>query len=325
MQGHYDLRLVSLSILIAICAAYAALELAARTTAAKGRVRLAWLAGGAIAMGLGIWSMHYVGMLAFTLPIPVLYDWPTVLLSFLAAVFASAVALFVASRAKMGWIRALLGSVIMGSGISIMHYTDMAAMRMSAECSYDSWLFALSIILAVLISVIALWLTFQFSGEVRRPAWLRNGSAVIMGSAIPVMHYTGMAAARFTPSEMVPDTSHAVSTSTLGFTGVSLVTVLILGAAILTSAFDRRLSAQKLRLAESERRYRILVDGIKDYAIFMLTSDGRVATWNAGAERIKGYGAEEIIGRHFSSFFIDEDLRNDKPGQLLQQAKRGQG
>ena len=113
-------------------------------------------------------------MLAFTLPIPVLYDWPTVLLSLLAAVFASAVALFVVSRAKMRWLRGLAGSVIMGSRISTMHYTGMAAMRMSAECSYDSWLFALSIILVVLISVIALWLTFQFSGEVRRSAWLKN-------------------------------------------------------------------------------------------------------------------------------------------------------
>jgi PAS domain S-box-containing protein len=322
MQGHYDFRLVSLSILIAICAAYAALELAARTTAAKGRLRLAWLFGGAGAMGLGIWSMHYVGMLAFTLPVRVLYDWPTVLLSLLAAVFASAVALFVVSRAKMGWIRALVGSVIMGCGISTMHYTGMAAMRMSAECSYDSWLFALSIILAVIISLIALWLTFHLSGEVRHPVWMKNGSAVIMGSAIPVMHYTGMAAARFTPSGTVPNTSHAVSTSTLGITGVSVVTALILGVAVLTSAFDRRLSAQKLRLADSERRYRLLVDGIKDYAIFMLTPDGQVASWNAGAERITGYLAEEIIGRQFSSFFTEEDLRSNKPDNLLEQAKQ---
>src|SRR6266480_2019744 len=107
MHGSYDYRLVILSVLIAICAAYAALDLAGRTTAARGRVRLTWLAGGAIAMGLGIWSMHYIGMLAFTLPIPVLYDWPTVLLSLLAAIFAAAVALFVVSRTKMEWPQAL--------------------------------------------------------------------------------------------------------------------------------------------------------------------------------------------------------------------------
>src|SRR5437588_9145725 len=132
MISSYDDRLVALSVLIAIFAAYAALDLAGRTTAARGRVRLAWLIGGAAAMGSGIWSMHYIGMLAFSLPVPVSYDWPTVLLSLLAAVFASAVALFVVSRRKMGLTRALAGAAIMGCGISTMHYTGMAAMRLPA-------------------------------------------------------------------------------------------------------------------------------------------------------------------------------------------------
>src|SRR5438128_7155779 len=137
MIGSYDYRLVALSVLIAIFAAYTALDLAGRTTAARGRARPAWLAGGATAMGIGIWSMHYIGMLAFSLPVPVLYDWPAVLLSLLAAVFASAVALFVVSRKTMGWPQALAGSAIMGGGIATMHYTGMAAMRLPAMCSYD--------------------------------------------------------------------------------------------------------------------------------------------------------------------------------------------
>src|SRR5438045_2370380 len=225
MTGSYDYRLVVLSVLIAICAAYSALELAGRITAATGCSRLAWLGGGRIAMGFGIWSMHYVGMLAFSLPVPILYDWPTVSLSLLAAVFASAVALFVVSRKKMAWSRAFLGSAIMGGGISTMHYTGMAAMRLPAMCSYDPTLLALSVILAILISLVAVWLTFQFRGEVRRSPWLKTGSAIVMGSAIPIMHYTGMAAAHFMPSATVPDMSQAVSTSTLGFAGVSVVTV----------------------------------------------------------------------------------------------------
>ena len=104
-------------------------------------------------MGVGIWSMHYIGMLAFTLPVPVLYDWPTVLLSLIAAVFASAVALFVVSRNTMSWARALAGSAIMGGGIATMHYTGMAAMRLPAMCSYDPWLLALSVFLAIVISL----------------------------------------------------------------------------------------------------------------------------------------------------------------------------
>src|ERR1700737_3391980 len=111
MKGSYDYRLVALSVLIAVFASYAALELSARTTAARGRVRLAWLVGGAVAMGLGIWSMHYIGMLAFNLPVPVLYDWPTVLLSLLAAVFGAASPLFVVRGPTMTVPQAIVGSL----------------------------------------------------------------------------------------------------------------------------------------------------------------------------------------------------------------------
>src|ERR1700734_3039094 len=136
LVSFYDYRLVALSVVIAILAAYAALDLAGRVTFARGRVRFVWLTGGSLAMGIGIWSMHYIGMLAFHLPIPVLYDWPTVLVSLLAAVAASGVALFVVSRETMGTFRAVAGSVVMGSGIALMHYVGMEAMRLNAMCSY---------------------------------------------------------------------------------------------------------------------------------------------------------------------------------------------
>src|SRR6266852_9593242 len=115
LLGSYDYHLVALSVVIAVLASYAALDLAGRVTSARGGVRSLWLIGGATAMGIGIWSMHYVGMLAFRLPVPVQYDWPTVLVSLVAAIFASATALFVVSRSKMGLIRALLASILMGS------------------------------------------------------------------------------------------------------------------------------------------------------------------------------------------------------------------
>src|ERR1043166_5375459 len=134
LAGSYHPGLVALSVVIAIVAAYAALDLAGRVTNARGRVRFFWLSGGAVAMGTGIWSMHYIGMLAFSLPIPVLYDWPTVVLSLFAAILASAIALFVVSREKMGALRALGGSLFMGGGIATMHYTGMAAMRLAAMC-----------------------------------------------------------------------------------------------------------------------------------------------------------------------------------------------
>ena len=118
MTGSYDYPTVALSVLMAIAASYAALDLAGRVTAASGWVRSAWLIGGASAMGLGIWAMHFIGMLAFSLPVPISYHWPTVLLALLAGLFASAVALYVVSRQKMGFAQATVGKPARAIAIS---------------------------------------------------------------------------------------------------------------------------------------------------------------------------------------------------------------
>jgi two-component system, sensor histidine kinase and response regulator len=136
LSGSYNLALVALSVFIAVLASYAALDLGGRVSSAQGFLRSIWLAGGATAMGIGIWSMHYVGMLAFLFPIPVLYHWPTVLLSLGAAIFASAVALFVVSRSAMG-LAAVASLFMGGGGMAAMHYIGMAAMRLPAHCSYS--------------------------------------------------------------------------------------------------------------------------------------------------------------------------------------------
>jgi PAS domain S-box-containing protein len=250
--GSYNYALVALSVLIAIFASYAALDLASRVTAAGGWTRAFWLLGGAGAMGTGIWSMHYIGMLAFVLPIPVAYHWPTVLLSLFAAVFASVIALYVVSRQKMGASRAVAGSVLMGAGIASMHYIGMAAMRLPAICQFNSSLVVMSVVFAVLISFAALWITFHFRDEKTGMGREKLAGAVVMGAAIPVMHYTGMAAASFTPSGMPTDLSHAVSISTLGTAGIAAVTFAVLGLALLTSWMDRRFAAQTLELQEEK-------------------------------------------------------------------------
>jgi two-component system sensor histidine kinase/response regulator len=259
LVGYYDYRLVVLSVLIAIFAAYAALDLAGRVTAAQGTSRFAWLIGGASAMGIGIWSMHYMGMVAFRLPVAVQYDWPTVLASMIAAISASAIALWIVSRKSMSIGAAIAGSVPMGGGIAAMHYIGMEAMRLPAMCSYSAGLVALSVVLAIVISFVALWLTFAARGEIKTWSLRKSGSALVMGLAIPVMHYVGMAAVHFVPAPLDPSgLNHAISISQLGVTGIALVTFIVLGLVFLTSLLDRRFSLQAMQLEMSEQRFRMM-------------------------------------------------------------------
>ena len=202
LHGTHDLRLVVLSVLIAMIASYVALDLAGRLSAEQGSGRAAWMMGGGFALGTGIWSMHFVAMAAFQLPIPVAYNLPIVATSLLAAVAASWVALLVVSRTEMRASELLTGSALMGTGIATMHYSGMAAMRMQADLLYDPLLVGLSIAIAIGVSCVALTLAFRLRGESALAwSWKKVGSAVLMGAAIPSMHYTGMAAAIFIPSQ----------------------------------------------------------------------------------------------------------------------------
>jgi PAS domain S-box-containing protein len=322
LVGSYDYRLVALSVVIAILAAYAALDLAGRVTSARTRVRFVWLTGGSFAMGIGIWSMHYIGMLAFRLPIPVLYDWPTVLLSLLAAVLASASALFVVSRKKMGLLRASIGSIFMGGGIATMHYVGMAAMRLSAMCQWSPALVALSVVLAVAISFVALLLTFYFRGDLSAWSWLKVSSAVVMGAAIPIMHYTGMAAATFTagPALAHSDTAHAVSVSSLSIAGIIVVTFLVLGIAVLTSLAGRRFAMQAVEL-EASAHLAAIVESSDD-AIISKTLEGDILTWNSGAERMFGYSAQEAQGKKMMMLIPPE--RSAEEPDVLARIARGE-
>ena len=310
LTGSYDHRLVALSVVIAICASYAALDLAGRVTAARGFARTVWLMGGATAMGLGIWSMHYIGMLAFDLPVPVEYDWPTVVVSLLAAILASSVALFVVSRQKMGGWRAAAGSLPMGIGIAVMHYSGMEAMRLTAMCHYDSRLVSLSVVLAIVISFVALCLAFLSREEKHGITARKVASAVVMGAAIPVMHYTGMAAASFMPTNTPPNLSHAVSITALGTAGIAMVTMVVLGLAILTSLFDRRYSAQTLELESAEQRYRLLFE--RSLAgILRTTLDGPILDCNQACARILGYTSrEELMASPVADHYFDPEDRN---------------
>jgi PAS domain S-box-containing protein len=254
MTGSYDYSEVARSVLIAVAASYAALDLAGRVTAANGRIRLAWLGCGATAMGIGIWAMHFTGMLAFHLPVSVEYKWPTVLASLLVAILASTVALYVASRQHMGRVEALTGSLIMGGGIAGMHYIGMAAMRLPAITRFSPLLVTFSILFAILFSLVALLMAFDLREETKWTVPRRLGSAIVMGGAISAMHYTGMAAASFIPASP-PDLFHAVGISPVANNGIAIVTLIVIMAAMVTSSVDRRAAAGVQRLnQELERR-----------------------------------------------------------------------
>ncbi len=315
MAGSYDYRLVALSVFIAILAAYAALDLAGRVTSAKGRARFAWLVGGASAMGAGIWCMHYVGMLAFRLPIPVEYDWPTVVVSLMAAVLSSGVALFIVSRPSMGLFETIVGSIFIGGGIAAMHYIGMEAMRLPAMCVYSPALLILSIILAVVIAFVALWLTFAARGSTSSWGSRKILSALTMGAAIPVMHYVGMAAVSFSPSPLMHlDLSHAISISDLGLAAITVITMMALGLVFITSTVDRRFAFQAMALESSQQRYRLIVETAFD-AFLEIDSAGAITDWNAQAEATFGWSRAEAIGKPVGE--VIRHYRGDRAEELV--------
>ena len=225
----YDLRLVALSIIIAICASYVALDLAGRVTAARNKAKAAWLVGGAVAMGTGIWSMHYTGMLAYHLPVAVYYHIPTVILSLVAAIVASLIALFIVSRPRVGLMHIAAGSLLIATGICGMHYTGMASMRLPAMHHWDTTFVVVSVVIALIVSLAALGLTFLFRDE-EHDKVLKAVCAVIMGFAIPAMHYTAMAAVSYSPMAEQPDLTNALDISALANTAIIAVTFVVLGS-----------------------------------------------------------------------------------------------
>ncbi len=321
MTGSYSSPLVALSVMIAMCASYVALDLAGRTTAAQGRSRLMWLIGGASSMGLGIWSMHYIGMLAFTLPVPVFYDLPLVVLSLVAAIFASAVALFVVSRSSLGMLGAIVGCIVMGTGIATMHYVGMYAMRLEGMCVWNMPIVALSVAIAVVVSFVALWIAFYLRSEMREFSPLKLAAAAVMGFAVCVMHYTGMAAASFEAGPMHGDTTYAVSISSLGIAGISLVTFMGLALAMVTSTVDRRMSKQALVLLESEERYRLLFT--RSLAgVYQSTVDGRLLDCNDALSQMLGYRTrEELLSRSAADHYLSADDRRAFVGRLLEERR----
>jgi NO-binding membrane sensor protein with MHYT domain len=248
VTGTHDPYLVALSILVAAFASYTALDIGGRVAAARTLARRVWLVAAAITMGGGIWSMHFVAMLAFAMPIPMSYDIGLTTLSLVVAIFVTGGGFYVISRQSTSLFRLVFSGIFMGLGIAAMHYTGMAAMGGHAELSYDLLFVALSLVIAIGASTAALWLAFRTTDIGQKLV-----AGVVMGLAISGMHYTAMQAAIFTAHDPIHEAQRNAS---LDQTNLALVvagiTFVILAFALIASLSEQKRAEEALRRAQAD-------------------------------------------------------------------------
>ena len=273
LSSGYDIPLVILSVLVAIFGSFAALQVAGRISENSGRLRLMWIASAAILMGGGIWCMHFIAMMAFSLPVPVNYNLGLTLASLAIAILFTGIGFTVTSRPGSGLSALIPGGMLMGLGIAAMHYTGMAAMEMKAALVYRWEYFALSIAIAVITSTVALKLFL-----VKRGIWARVAAAPLMGLAIAGMHYTGMAGTICVPApESIVEPTDLIRQSTLAVM-TAIGAVLIIGVGLFSEMADRLLQAEMSRREakshlDNERFNRALLENSSDL-IFLTDRDG---------------------------------------------------
>jgi diguanylate cyclase (GGDEF)-like protein len=302
LASSYDYEVVALSIIVAIFASYVALDLARRVHCQERRLAVVWVAGGAVVMGSGIWSMHFIGMLAMSLPIEVRYAPVTTGISWLAAVAVSAVALGIAGRSKLTRATLLGGAATMGAGICAMHYTGMAAVQIEPGIVWDPRWVALSALIACGASAVALMIFF---GVRRLVGWrarlAQAAAALVMGLAISGMHYSGMAAAGF-PGDAMCISSAGLGGRHLGAM-ILVAVVVLLSTALLTTALDDKLQARSLANAELQRiAFFDVLTGVPNRALFDDRLRQAVARVERGSDRKALDGTSKL-----ALIFVDLD------------------
>ncbi|MGV8842803.1 MAG: PAS domain S-box protein [Pseudomonas sp.] len=295
LYGSYNPWLVLLSLLIAIFASGMALQVAGMARLSDNRMyRQVSLITGSLALGGGVWSMHFIGMLAFQLCARVDFSPSLTLLSLLPSLFASWVALQLLVRHTINNLQLITSGILVGAGIGTMHYSGMAAMQMAPVLRYDPYWFVLSILVAMVLAILALWVRFGLRG--RLSGWRAIlVSGVVMGLAIAGMHYTGMAAARFI-GNVEPLAQQGNADSVFIALAVALATVsLTIFVAAANGLLRYRLLYRQMRGSESRLRaiLKTAVDGI-----VIIDERGLIEGLNAAAERLYGWTESELVGRH---------------------------
>ncbi len=307
ITGTYDLKLVFLSILTAILSSFMSLQIVSfsQDFISKFQRKLALFAG-SVAMGTGVWSMHFIGMLTFNIHTPVTYRWDITLVSILPSIIASAIALNIIAKPSIKNIDLIVGGVLVGSGIGVMHYMGMAAMQMSPMLRYDFSTFCLSIIAAVSLSIVSLWIRFGlriYTDYKLSDLTLNIVSAVIMGTAISTMHYIGMFAARFVGHHDMPSMNSVADNTFLAFQ-VAVVTlfatIFVLGIHLLIKY--RALSA-KAR-SDEQRLQAIMSTAI--HGVVTINAKGDITTTNRAITQIIGWDERELLGQNITMLLPDD-------------------
>jgi diguanylate cyclase len=319
MSSIYNHWLVGLSLVVAMLVSYTALRLASRVATSEGNSSRIWLGIGAIAMGVGIWSMHFVGMLAFSLPIPLAYDVPKTLASLAVAIVTSGFALAITSGRRLTAPRLAGSAVIMGAGISAMHYMGMAAITILPGIAYDPFLVAVSILIAIAASFVALWLFFQLrEGSSRLQQLKRIAAAVVMGLAISGMHYTGMAASRFASGSFCRG-GVALENNWLAAT-IGMFALGLLVVTLVTAVYDAhlqsraRIQALRLEQANAELQHQATHDALTGLPNRLLFVD-RLGREIAHAERDGHVFAVLVVD--LDRFKVINDTLGHGPGDQL--------
>lgn len=299
LNGNYNLWLVALSVVIAILASTMALQISSQAAQfSKARLRQISTLVGAVSLGGGVWSMHFIGMLAFDLHTHVDYQWGLTLFSMLPSIAASVVALHLLGQGEISLKQLLIGGILVGSGIGTMHYTGMAAMQMGPMLHYHLGYFLLSIVCAVSLAMLALWVRFGLRKvlHAEMSEWALNLlGGIVMGTAISSMHYIGMAAARFISSENTAMAATGDSNSLLLALAITLTTMLITFSVVAINLTLKYRDISLIALA-SETRLRAMMDTAAD-GIVTITAEGIIINLNKMAEELFGWSNDEVVGR----------------------------